>query len=126
MTRYHRATKTCRYGNDGSVAASPAAGRPARKGADGADNPSDFQARKRRPPGVLSSLIQGVPGRRLTAMNAHATAQPADALSAATYRASGPLLGVKHLVARQALGSGGCPPAFGMGATAGTPGREGG
>lgn len=123
MTRYHRATKTCRYSNNGSVSASTSAGRPEHKGADVIDNASTFQARKRRLRGVLSTLIPRVPGRRLGAMNAHAVAQPSDPLSAATYRHSGPLLGVRHLVGRQEPGSGGCAPACGRDATAGMPGR---
>ena len=126
MTRDHRATKTCRSSNDGRVSASAADAVPAQKGADVDDHPSNFQARKRRPPGVLSTLIQRVPGRRLGAMNAHAVAQPSDPLSAATDPHSGRVLGAQHLVRRREPDSGGGTPPCGMGATAGTPGREGG
>jgi hypothetical protein len=124
MTRDHRATKTCRYSNDGSVSASAAV--PAQKGADVDDHPSHFQARKRRPPGVLSTLIQRVPGRRLEAMNAHAVAQPSDPLSAATDPHSGRVRRAQHLGRRREPDSGGGTPPCGMGATAGAPGREGG
>jgi len=107
MTPYHGATKTCRYRYDGSVSGSASAGRLAHEGADGVDRACNFQARKRRLRGVLSTLIPRVAGRRLTAMNAHATAQPGDLLSAAIYRHSSPLAGVKRLVGRRDRGSGG-------------------
>jgi hypothetical protein len=155
MTRDHRATKTCRSSNDGHVSASAADAVPAQKGADVDDHPSHFQARKRRPPGVLSTLIQRVPGRRLETMTTHTEARLLDPLSAATYPHSGPLLRAKHPVGRHeqrsvallpsstrpggrgfrntvvvtqaiAMDAGSCPPPCGMGATAGTPGREGG
>jgi hypothetical protein len=123
MTRNHGATKTCRYGNNGSVSAYAAAGGLTCRGADGVDRASNFQARKRRPRGVLSTLIPRVPGRRLEAMNAHAKAQPEDTLSIETYQHFSPLVGVKHSVRRHEPDSGGGPPAWGREATAGKPGR---
>jgi hypothetical protein len=126
MTRYHGATKTCRYGCDGSVSASASAGRLAHEGADGVDRACNFQARKRRPRGVLSTLIPRVPGRRLTAMNAHAAAQPEDLLSATTYRHSSPLVGVKRLVGCRDPDSGGSRLVRGREATAGMLSRRDG
>ena len=126
MTRDHRGTKTCRSSNDGRVSASAAVGVSAQMGRDVGDHPSNFQARKRRPPGVLSTLIQRVPGRRLEAMNAHAVAQPSDPLSAATDPHSGRVRRAQHLGRRREPDSGGGTAPCGMGATAGTPGREGG
>jgi hypothetical protein len=126
MTRYHGAVKTCRYANDGSVSASTSAGRPAHVGADGADNPWKFQSRKRRPSGVLSTLIPRVPGRRLTAMKAQVPAAPASPLSSGSYWRSGPSLGVKPSVGCPEPDAGGCGPANGREATAGKPGRGNG
>jgi len=126
MTRCHRASPDCRYGNGSSVTVSAASGGPAQRGMDVADNASNFQARKRRLRGVLSTLIPRAPGRRLTAMKTHATAQPEDLLSAATYRNSGPLVGVKRLVGCRDRGSGGSRLVCGREATAGMPDRRDG
>jgi hypothetical protein len=115
MTRYHGATKTRRYSYDRRVSGSASAVRLA--------NAFNFQARKRRLRGVLSTLIPRAPGRRLTAMNAHATAQPKDLLSAATCRHSGPLVGVKRLIGSRDRGSGGSRLVRGWKATAGMPDR---
>jgi len=123
MTRYHGATKTCRYSEKGSVSASASAGGLTCRGADEVDKASNFQARKPRLRGVLSTLIPRVPGRRLTAMNAHAAAQPEDLLGATTYRHSSPLVGVKRLVGCRDPDSGGSRPERGREATAGMPDR---
>ena len=126
MTPYHGATKTYRYSYDGSVSGSASAGRLAHGGADGVDRASNFQARKRRLRGVLSTLIPRVPGRRLGAMNAHATVQPADLLSAAIYRHSSPLVRVKHRVGCRDLDSGGSRLVGGREPTAGMLSRRDG
>jgi len=126
MTRYHGATKTCRYSEKGSVSASASAGGLTCRGADGVDNPWKFQARKRRLRGVFSTLIPRVPGRRLRAMNAHAISQPEDLLSATTYRHSSPLVGVKRLVGCRDPDSGGSRPVRGREANAGMLSRRNG
>ena len=126
MTRQHTASPYCRDCKSGSVSTCAAAGRPAQSGTDVADHASNFQARKRRPRGVLSTLIPRVLGRRLEAMNACATAQPEDLLSAATYRHSSPLVGVKRLVGCRHPDSGGSRLVRGREATAGMLSRRDG
>jgi len=123
MTRYHGATKTCRYSEKGSVSASASAGGLTCRGADGVDRASNFQARKPRLRGVFSTLIPRVPERRLRAMNAHAISQPLNPLGAETYQHSCPLAGVRHLVGCRDPDSGGSRPVRGREANAGMPDR---
>jgi len=126
MTRNFRATSTCPSRDNGSVSGSVSTVRPLSKSADRLDNAFNFQARKRRLRGVLSTLIPRVSRRRLGAMNAHATAQSDPPLNAKKYRHASRLVGVKHLVGRYVPGSGGYRPAWGRGPTAGMPGGRDG
>jgi hypothetical protein len=119
MTRYHGATKTCRYSYDGSVSGSASAGPLAHEGADGTNNAPNCQARKHCLRGVLSTLIPQSPGRRLTAMNAYPKAQPEEPLSTDTDQHSSPLVEVNHVIGRREPGSGGSRPVRGRKATAG-------
>jgi len=119
MIRDHRARPSRRDGNDGRVCASAATGSPAQQRAADGDDASNFQARKRSPPGALSRLIPRVPGRRLPAMIADAKAPPAHPFGAATDRHADPLRSAEHLGGRGAR----CPLTGGKDKAAGRPGR---
>ena len=126
MTRRYGATSTCPSRDNGSTSVSASTVRPPSKSADGVNNPSNFQARKRRSRGVLSTLIPQSPGRRLGAINAYVRAQPEEPLGIDTDQHSSPLVEVNHVIGRRDPDSGGSRPVRGREATAGMPDRGNG